>query len=92
MCVICVQDIANAQEELQDPSTPVERREGLGRDVQVYESTIQTCQQEINENDADLRVQRSALQGKIHDLLPLGHDSCFLQLFLPQLMELSVAV
>ena len=64
MCVICVQDIADAQEKLQDPSTPVCRREGLGRDVQVYESTIQTCQQEIKEIDADLRVQRSALQGE----------------------------
>ena len=64
MCVICVQWIANAQEELQDPSTHVERREVLGRDVQDYESTIQTCQQEIKKIDADLRVQRSALQGE----------------------------
>ena len=64
MCVICVQEIANAQEELQDPSTPVERREELEGNVQLYESTIQICQQGINENYADLRVQRSALQGE----------------------------
>ena len=64
MCVICVQEIANAQEELQDPSTPVERREELEGNVQLYESTIQICQQEINENDADLRVQRSAIPGE----------------------------
>ena len=64
MCVICVQLIANAQEELQDPSTPVERREGLGRTVQLYESTIQPGQQAMEKIEADLRVQRSALQGE----------------------------
>ena len=64
MCVICVQYIADAQEELQDPSTPVWQREELGRKVQLYEISIQTCQQEIGGFDADLRVQRSALQGE----------------------------
>ena len=72
MCVICVQDIANAQEELQDPSTPVRWRETLGRNVQKYESYIQTCQQEIKGIDADLRVERSALQG---ELCPKGNRS-----------------
>ena len=64
MCVICVQRLASAQEELQDPSTPVERREWLGRIVQGYESIIQTSQQDIEIIEADLRVQRSALQGE----------------------------
>ena len=64
MCVICVQRIANAQEKLQDPSTPVARREKLRRSVQFNESSMQTCQQNIKEIDADLRVQRSALQGE----------------------------
>ena len=64
MCVICVQDIANAQEELQDPSTPVKLREELEWNVQDYESDIQTFQQELKGIDADLRVQRSALQGE----------------------------
>ena len=92
MCVICVQEIADAQEELQDPSTPVRLREGLGGNVQLYESAIQTCQQEIKGIDADLRVQRSALQGESCPRA-IGHEShAFLQLFLPQRMELSVAV
>ena len=64
MCVICVQEIANAQEELQDPSTPVERREELGRIVQGYESMMQTRQQDIKRIEADLSVQGSALQGE----------------------------
>ena len=64
MCVICVQVIAYDQEELQDPSTPVWRREELGRNVQGFESTVQTIQQEIGGLDADLRGQRSALQGE----------------------------
>ena len=59
-----MQEIADAQEELQEPSTPVWRREELGRDVQGYESDIQTIQQEIGGLDADLRGQRSALQGE----------------------------
>ena len=59
-----MQRIANAQEELQDPSTPVEQREELGRNVQDYESNIQTWQQKIGGLDADLRGQRSTLQGE----------------------------
>ena len=69
MCVICVQMIANAQEELQDPSTPVAQREKLGRDVQLYESFTQNRQQKIGIIDADLRVERSALQGEAIFLL-----------------------
>ena len=64
MCVICVQDIADAQEELQNPSTPVWQREELGRNLQTYESGMQIIQQGIKGIDADLRVQRSALQGE----------------------------
>ena len=64
MCVICVQLIADAQEEKQDLSTSVERREELGRDVLRYESKIQTWQQDIGRYNAELEVQRSALQGE----------------------------
>ena len=62
--VICVQRLANAQEKQQDPSNPVERREEMGMEVQAYESHIQTSQQNIERIEADLRVERSALQGE----------------------------
>ena len=64
MCVICVQWIANAQVKLQDPSTSVRQREKLEGKAQGYESNIQTSQQKIKGIDADLSVQRSALQGE----------------------------
>ena len=64
MCVICMQLIADSQEKLQDPFTRVEWREELGRDVQLYESTIQTYQQDIRSDDAAIEEQRSALRGE----------------------------
>ena len=64
MCVICVQWIADAQEEQQKPSTGVERRERLGRNEQTYERYIQTYQQDIRIFDADIEAQRSALRGE----------------------------
>ena len=64
MCVICVQGLAYAQEEQQKPSTCVEEREKLGRNVQIYESNIQTRQQDIIRYDAAIVDQRSALQGE----------------------------
>ena len=64
MCVICVQGIAKAQKKLQDPFTPVELRVVLGRDVQGYESNIQTRQRAIERIEPHIRVQRSALQGE----------------------------
>ena len=59
-----MQWIANSQEELQNSSTSVERREVLGRDVQAYESTIQACQQDMRRYNSELEVQRTALQGE----------------------------
>ena len=64
MCVICVQKIADAQERLNHPSISVEDREILCRNVQNYESFIQTDQQTIGRIDADLIVRRLALQGE----------------------------
>ena len=64
MCVICVQGIADAQEELQDLSTPVWRRDLLGRSVQRYERYIQTYQQDIRRYDLAIEEQRSAFRGE----------------------------
>ena len=47
VCVICVQGIADPQELQQDTFTRVEEREELGREVQNYESYIQTYKQAI---------------------------------------------
>ena len=68
MCVFCVQYIANAQEPQQNPFTHVEWRIVSRR----YDRNIQTKKQEIKRIDADLRVQRSALQG---ELCPKGNRS-----------------
>ena len=61
MCVLCVQEIASCQRDLQDPSTSAERRRELQREVQVYENAIKSRKSRISSYDADIKQHQAAM-------------------------------
>ena len=78
--IICVQVLDDAQKDLQNTSISVSKREELERSVHYYESYIQTFQQDVERTDADLVVERSALQGESY---PKGNRFKILRSFPP---------
>ena len=60
MCVLCVQELAELQGELEDPSTSAERRRELQEEVQRCENRIKSCKSAISSRDAAM----AALQGE----------------------------
>ena len=61
MCVLCVQEIAGWQWELQHPSTNAERRRVLQERVQPYENVIKSHKSDISSYDADIKQHQAAM-------------------------------
>ena len=56
--------MTGVQMKLKSPSINVREREVLQRDLQTYESNLQTYQRAMPGIETDLTVQRSALRGE----------------------------
>ena len=61
MCVLCVQEIAKLQGELQHPSTSAERRWELQEEVQGYENRIKSHKSSISSDDAVIKQHQAAM-------------------------------
>ena len=61
MCVLCVQEIAKLQGDLQRPSTSAERRRELQEEVQDYENWIKSLKSHISSDDADIKQHQAAM-------------------------------
>ena len=61
MCVLCVQEIAQRQRELQHPSTSAERRRELQEQVQDYENWIKSSKSSISLSDAAIKQYQAAM-------------------------------
>ena len=61
MCVLCVQEIAKLQRELQDPSISTERRRDLQVEVQERENRIKRYKSSISSLDADIKQHQAAM-------------------------------
>ena len=61
MCVLCVQDIAKLQGELQRPSTSAERRRELQEVVQGRENAIKSYKSDISSYDDAIKQHQAAM-------------------------------